>query len=343
MCLGNLGYAVTVHRAQGSTVDTAHAVLDPQNATRELLYVAITRGRDANHVYVPTDQAAGIEDHHDEHRQQQDGRGALEQIMARTGAEPTATETLRLAISEHTSLRQLVAEYETIAAHAQRDRWEALLESTGLSDAQLDRILDTDARPRVEAAMRRGESNGYDVEKIVHRIAPALNDHERPAAALVAVLDREAGQPRGGTRPVIPQRVAGLIPIPKGEIPEDMRAALTEREHLIARTARTLAVEAIQTGEPWTTWLGKMPTKPADREAWLRSATTIMLYRDKHNIIGTRPLGNADAITDRAQAHDYRAAHTAYQRAQRLTSPQQSVPRTSAGRQAPERDYGPSL
>jgi conjugative relaxase-like TrwC/TraI family protein len=338
-----LAYATTVHRAQGSTVDTAHAILDDTTATRELLYVALTRGRDQNHVYIPTDQPAGTEDHHDHHRQQQDERAALEQIMARTSAEPTATETLRLAVAEHASLRQLMAEYETIASHAQHDRWETLLESTDLTDAQLDRILDPETRPTVEAALRRGESNGYDVEKLVHSVAAKLNDHERPAAALVAVLDRETGQPRGSSHPVLPKRVAGLIPIPKGEIPEDMRIALTEREHLIVRAARTLAITDIRAREPWTSWLGKAPIQPTAQEAWLQAATTIRLYRDRHDITTSRPLGTPDQITDRAQALDYRAAASAYQHAQRLTSPQQSTSRSSIGREGPERGYGRSL
>jgi ATP-dependent exoDNAse (exonuclease V) alpha subunit len=47
----SLGYAVTVHSAQGATADTAHAVLG-DNTTRSLLYVAISRGREANTVYL---------------------------------------------------------------------------------------------------------------------------------------------------------------------------------------------------------------------------------------------------------------------------------------------------
>lgn len=43
----NLGYAVTVHSAQGVTADTSRAVLG-ENTTRELLYVAMTRGRHTN-------------------------------------------------------------------------------------------------------------------------------------------------------------------------------------------------------------------------------------------------------------------------------------------------------
>jgi len=42
-----LAYATTAHRAQGRTVDTAHAMVAP-TTTREVLYVAATRGRDSN-------------------------------------------------------------------------------------------------------------------------------------------------------------------------------------------------------------------------------------------------------------------------------------------------------
>jgi hypothetical protein len=46
-----LGYAVTVHSAQGVTADTTHAVLG-DSATRSLFYVAMTRGRQANNAYL---------------------------------------------------------------------------------------------------------------------------------------------------------------------------------------------------------------------------------------------------------------------------------------------------
>jgi ATP-dependent exoDNAse (exonuclease V) alpha subunit len=48
----HLGYAVTVHSAQGVTADISHAVLS-ENTSRALLYVAMTRGRASNtaHLY----------------------------------------------------------------------------------------------------------------------------------------------------------------------------------------------------------------------------------------------------------------------------------------------------
>jgi ATP-dependent exoDNAse (exonuclease V) alpha subunit len=59
------GYAMTCHKAQGVTVDVA-LLYGTAALTREAGYVALSRGRSANHLYVPdqTDQpgAAGSED-----------------------------------------------------------------------------------------------------------------------------------------------------------------------------------------------------------------------------------------------------------------------------------------
>ncbi len=57
----SLGYAVTVHSAQGVTADTSHAVLG-ENTSRAMLYVAMTRGRHTNTAYIyerPVEQEYG--------------------------------------------------------------------------------------------------------------------------------------------------------------------------------------------------------------------------------------------------------------------------------------------
>jgi conjugative relaxase-like TrwC/TraI family protein len=56
------GYATTVHSAQGVTADSTHAVLG-ENTTRSMLYVAMTRARDANTAYLcerSTEQEYGL-------------------------------------------------------------------------------------------------------------------------------------------------------------------------------------------------------------------------------------------------------------------------------------------
>jgi ATP-dependent exoDNAse (exonuclease V) alpha subunit len=47
-----LGYATTIHTAQGVTADTTHGLVD-ELMTREQLYTMVSRGRTANHLYLP--------------------------------------------------------------------------------------------------------------------------------------------------------------------------------------------------------------------------------------------------------------------------------------------------
>ncbi|MDN6333007.1 MAG: hypothetical protein L0J58_10805, partial [Micrococcaceae bacterium] len=44
-----LGYASTIHRTQGATCDTTHAMVS-SGLTRSLAYVAASRGRESNHL-----------------------------------------------------------------------------------------------------------------------------------------------------------------------------------------------------------------------------------------------------------------------------------------------------
>lgn len=89
-----LGYAVTTARSQGLTVDESHTIATPGMA-REDLYVALTRGRDHNHLYVATDQDG--EDCRppvgDTHARALAAREVLNQILATPHAELSATET----------------------------------------------------------------------------------------------------------------------------------------------------------------------------------------------------------------------------------------------------------
>lgn len=55
-----LGYAATVHRAQGVTVDITRAIVGP-GTDRRGLYVALTRGKKQNHLYVAEDTAIDLD------------------------------------------------------------------------------------------------------------------------------------------------------------------------------------------------------------------------------------------------------------------------------------------
>lgn len=88
-----LGYATTAHRAQGRTVDTAHAYVTA-TTVREPLYVMATRGRESNRLYVDTafDPDAATNHGEDVHA---DPGEILQTAINTSGADLSATETCR--------------------------------------------------------------------------------------------------------------------------------------------------------------------------------------------------------------------------------------------------------
>lgn len=89
----DLAYASTAHRAEGRTVDTAHAVVTGPGMTRESLYVVMTRGRAANHAYVATDYVPDADTAHGP-SDRWAAHNLLESVLDNVGAEMSAHETL---------------------------------------------------------------------------------------------------------------------------------------------------------------------------------------------------------------------------------------------------------
>jgi hypothetical protein len=100
-----LSYAVTVHKAEGVTVDRAVLLADAAT-TGEHLYVGMTRGRHENRVCVVTD---AVTTGHGYHRAP-DPIEILTGVMHRSSAEVSASETLRAELErseDPTTLRRL--------------------------------------------------------------------------------------------------------------------------------------------------------------------------------------------------------------------------------------------
>ncbi|WP_315295651.1 MobF family relaxase, partial [Rothia mucilaginosa] len=96
-----LGYAATIHRAQGATVDTAHALVD-SSTDRAGAYVALTRGRESNTLYV------GLGD-----GQKRDE--VLEQIASAYERDLTVHESVDAVRAEHHNVADLIAQHEDIS------------------------------------------------------------------------------------------------------------------------------------------------------------------------------------------------------------------------------------
>lgn len=298
----DLGYAITAHRAQGITVDTAHVVVS-ESTTRENLYVAMTRGRDHNHAYVVT--ATADDNHGAPDGEEATARSVLTDVLANRAAELSAHQTLTQEQETWGSIAQLAAEYETIAAAAQRDRWATILRASELTADQVDDVLASDAFGPLAAELRRAEANGHDVDRLLPAAVSrhGLDDAEDIAAVLRHRVQLATSQRVRGRSPRA-RLIVGLIPEAVGPMAPDMRHALDERRDLIEQRARALAETAIQKRDPWVKRLGDPPV--TDRTHWTRAVVIIAAYRDRYGITAPLPLDSEPATDiqrlDRARA-----------------------------------------
>ncbi|UOQ91307.1 relaxase domain-containing protein [Agromyces endophyticus] len=314
-----LGYAVTAHRAQGLTTDTAHVVV-ARGMTRENFYVAMTRGREANTAYVALDRPdvahTGIRPRDDADAT---AESVLTGVLQHVGAELSAHEMLAAEQEAWGSIAQLAAEYETIAAAAQRDRWVAAVGDCGLTAEQADTAINSDAFGPLGAELRRAEAHGAGVALLLRRVAGerGFDDAADIAAVLRARVARALMQDAAAGRAAHTRRfVAGLLPVASGPMDAASERALRERVSLIEARATALAKHADAAAEPWLRALGTAPTGAASA-TWWRCAATVAAYRDRYRIVGGRPLGIGQPTSD-AQKADAARARAALEAARRI-------------------------
>ena len=125
-----LGYASTIHRAQGSTVDTAHALVDA-STDRAGAYVALTRGRENNQLYVALANGEKRDD-------------VLDRISSAYERDLTVHESVDQLRAEHRNLATLIAQHEDISELAvQKVMQPYLLE--GMSRVKEHPVRDKDS------------------------------------------------------------------------------------------------------------------------------------------------------------------------------------------------------
>jgi conjugative relaxase-like TrwC/TraI family protein len=306
----DLGYAVTAHRSQATTVDTAHVVVSSAT-TRENLYVSMTRGSEANTAYVALDHPDEV--HSPPEPDEVTAHTVLFGVLNHSGAELSAHQMIMEEQERWSSIAQLAAEYETIAAVAQRDRWVSVLDGCGLTEAQLASVLESDSFGPLMAELRRAEANGHDVDQLVPALVArrSLDDADDVGAVLVSRLRRTAS-PARGKRQGEPRYIVGLIPVADGPMSLEMSSALRARQALMEARATALADKAVEAGEPWLKRLGTPPATDAAGTRWLDEVRTVVAYRDRYQVDTS---GAWDEPRTEAQKHDAGHAQQAIRRA----------------------------
>lgn len=125
-----LGYAATIHRAQGSTVDTAHALVDA-STDRAGAYVALTRGRENNQLYVALADGEKRDD-------------VLDRITGAYERDLTVHETVDQLRAEHRNIASLIAQHEDISELAVQKVMEPYL-MEGMSRVTEHPVRDKDS------------------------------------------------------------------------------------------------------------------------------------------------------------------------------------------------------
>jgi len=252
-----LGYATTVHGAQGVTADSCYAIATGTES-RQMLYVALTRGRHANHVFLPV---AGDGDPHGlitrDALLPPTAVDVLTRVLARDDAPTSATSTLRELNDPATRLRDSADRYH----HALTVAAEERLGSAGLTaidtaaDAAVTGLTTQDAYPVLRAHLALCAIAGRDPADVL-RGALASTRGLDDARDVAAVLDWRI-DPTG-------HHSTGIGPLPwLPTVPEPLRADLAWGPYLDDRANKVIAfASAVATrAGSWT---------PASAPLWAR-------------------------------------------------------------------------
>ncbi|MDQ2710186.1 MAG: relaxase domain-containing protein, partial [Actinomycetota bacterium] len=153
-----LGYAATVHTAEGLTVDTGHTVATPRTSANAL-YPATTRGRESNHLYVVTRSA-----------DQDASTGEVAQALTRNpravlatileageserSATAWATDSAAEAVSVRTAAERLAAVAEVTLAERTSAWLDELTHSGELTIVQRRRLAAEDGGAKLGPILR---------------------------------------------------------------------------------------------------------------------------------------------------------------------------------------------
>jgi hypothetical protein len=302
-----LGYATTIHSAQGVTADTMHGLLTGQES-RQQLYTMLTRGRHANHLYL---QLVGDGDPHTLIRPDtispRTPTETLHQILARSEAPVSASAVLRRHNNPAARLFQAVQRY-TDGIHAATEQLVGPQTVTELDQADnyVPGLTTEPAWPTLRA----------------HLLALAAETGEHPLRHMQTAANGRDLRTAGDMTAVLYWRLPELAPTDPGPlpwlpgIPETLHAHpvwgdyLARRSQLVADLADQIQDHARQREpEPiWTPAERYLSTGPSRRDCSVAGRQLHRIPRPATNR-RRRPTRNAPDPVETTPRPEYRACH----------------------------------
>ncbi len=260
-------------------------------------------------------------------------------MLQHVGAELSAHETIAAEQEQWGSIAQLAAEYETIAAAAQHDRWASLVRASGLTAEQAQAAVESEAFGPLTAELRRAEANHHNIETLFPRLVAArgFDDADDIAAVIHYRVARATSRPAGSGRArKAPRLIAGLIPHADGVRDGEMLVALDQREALIEARAEAVLDTALTDKAPWAKALGTPPGDARRAAAWRKAARVVAAYRDRYRITDDAPLGAPPASeAQKIDAARARAALGSVRQAAQTGPAALALARQTSGRVGP--------
>ncbi|MCP3425835.1 relaxase domain-containing protein [Rothia sp. AR01] len=225
-----LGYACTVFRSQGMTVDTGHVTAD-ESFSRESLYVAMTRGKESNRVYLNTpDEDAASQGTPDPWK------------MMRPIATENPLETLA-GIIKHSDT--------DLTAHEQEDAEHGWANDLGRSTNELDYVLTVSATRRAYTWIR--ETTGEEPmdsadQQPIQQLVRLVKDHDVDLETLpksVQTIPEAVAQLRGLGEEEKPR----LLVVPTEHTTPD--EAEVQQQMMGKIDARAQQIMHLDKDEPW--------------------------------------------------------------------------------------------
>ncbi len=332
-----LGYAGTVFSAQGRTVTTAHALVG-EGMTREALYVAATRAREANRLYVDVEPESAAADMAHGQAERLSAREVLVAVASRRGADISAHQTMAAEWARAVGFDQLVKEHQSLTAAAMAKRWESALQGAGFSGDMLANARQSPEWAGLLSSLRDADDRGLDVDSALPELAKLPVSRTEDAAAMLRARLRRWEKLTGGIWQPRQDLVAGLVPRASRIDDADLARAVGEREQAITRRALDLAEHAVRSGAAWAKPFGSPPAGPVVARAWWDRVAVVAAYRDRWRITAPSVLGELNGIGSLSQAAHRARAQRAGQEAALLAGvvPQTSAPARGGVSAAPE-------